>query len=94
MSTTPQPPDQSGDQIQHQQTSNIHVHGPAPVYVVNAEKNGLAVAGFVLSIISLVLAWTILVAAICWILAVVFSAVDLNAANNNGKPHRGLAIAV
>ena len=91
---TTQPSEQPDGHAQHsQQTSNVHFHGTAPVYVVQAEKNGLAVAGFVLSLVSLVLAWTILVAGICWILAVVFSAVGLHAANTKGKPHRGLAIA-
>lgn len=85
---------QPDGQAQHsQQTSGVHFHGTAPVYVVQAEKNGLAVAGFVLSLVSLFLSWTILVAGICWVLAVVFSAVGLHAANTKGKPHRGLAIA-
>ena len=91
---TTQPSEQPDGHAQHaQQTSNVHFHGTAPVYVVLAKKNGLAVAGFVLSLVSLFLSWTILVAGICWVLAVVFSAVGLHAANTQGKPHRGLAIA-
>lgn len=90
---TTQPSGQPDGHAQHsQQTSGVHFHG-TPVYLVRAEKNGLAVAGFVLSLVSLFLSWTILVAGICWVLAVVFSAVGLHAANTQGKPHRGLAIA-
>lgn len=91
---TTQPSGQPEGHAQHsQQISGVQFHGSAPVYVVQAEKNGLAVAGFVLSLVSLFLSWTILVAGICWVLAVVFSAVGLHAANTKGKPHRGLAIA-
>ena len=89
-----QPSGQPEGHAQHsQQTSSVHFHGAAPVYVVHVEKNGLAVAGFVLSLVALFLAWTIVVGAILWVLAVVFSAVGLHAANTRGKPHRGLAIA-
>ena len=53
--------------------------------------NGLAVAGFVLSLVALIPIpfWGI----IPWILAVTFSSIGLSRANNHGLPHRGLAIA-
>lgn len=55
--------------------------------------NGLAVAGFVLSILALILCWLSLIDLIFVIPAIVFSAIGLGRANKQGRPHRGLAIA-
>lgn len=55
--------------------------------------NGLAVAGFVLSIIALILCWLSLIDLIFVIPAIVFSAIGLQRATKQGRPHRGLAIA-
>ena len=58
-----------------------------------APGNGMAVAGFVLSIIGLILCWLSLIDLIFVIPAIVFSAIGLRRANRQGRPHRGLAIA-
>ena len=55
--------------------------------------NGLAVAGFVLSILGLILCWLSLIDLIFVLPAIVFSALGLQRANKKGRPHRGLAIA-
>ena len=60
--------------------------GPAP-------GNGMAVAGFVLSLMSLVLSLAPVLNIIPWILAVTFSWLGVSRANDQGRPHRGLAIA-
>ena len=73
-------------------TSNVHLHGVAPVHVVPA-GNGIAVAGFVMSLVALCLSWLPFVNFVCWVLAVVFSAVGLSKALNHSCPHKGLAIA-
>jgi len=54
--------------------------------------NGLAIAGMVLAICAVVLAWLPVVNFICWILGLIFSAVGLKNANR-GAPYRGMAIA-
>ena len=53
----------------------------------------MAIAGFVLSLVSIVLFWIPFVNLILWVLAIVFSAVGLSKANKENRPHRGLAIA-
>ena len=72
------------------QTSNIHIHGAA---VVQAPGNGMAVAGFVMTLVALVLFWIPGLNVICWILGVVFSAVGWHRASKHNLPHKGLAIA-
>lgn len=54
--------------------------------------NGLAIAGMVLAICAVVLAWLPVVNFVCWILGLIFSAVGLKNANR-GAPYRGMAIA-
>lgn len=66
---------------------------PPTPYAVSQPGNGLAVAGFVLSIVAAVFFWVIFFNAICWILGLVFSSIGLSRANKQGLPHRGLAIA-
>lgn len=70
----------------------------APQGDVNAgfakqQGNGLAITGFVLSLISLILCWLIFIDLIFIIPAIVFSAVGLRKANQERRPHGGLAIA-
>lgn len=55
-------------------------------------SNGLAIAGMVLAICAVVLAWLPVANFICWILGLIFSAVGLKNANR-GAPYRGMAIA-
>lgn len=55
--------------------------------------NGMAVAGFVLSILALILCWLSLIDLIFVLPAIVFSAIGLRRANRQNRPHRGLAIA-
>ena len=55
--------------------------------------NGMAVAGFVLSIIALILCWLSLIDLIFVLPAIVFSAIGLRRANRQNRPRRGLAIA-
>ena len=73
-------------------TSNVHLHGVAPVNVVPA-GNGMAVSGFVMSLVAVLLVWLPFVNFVCWVLAVVFSAVGFSQSRNRGLPHGGLAIA-
>ena len=53
----------------------------------------MAIAGFVLSLVSIVLFWIPFVNFLLLVLAIVFSAVGLSKANKENRPHRGLAIA-
>lgn len=55
--------------------------------------NGMAVAGFVLSILALILCWLSLIDLVFILPAIVFSAIGLRRANKQARPHRGLAIA-
>jgi len=55
--------------------------------------NGMAVAGFVLSILALILCWLSLIDLIFVVPAIVFSAIGLRRSNRQARPHRGLAIA-
>ncbi len=57
------------------------------------QGNGMAVAGFVLALCSVVLFWFPAVNFLCWVLGIVFSAIGLKRANDHGLPNRGLAIA-
>lgn len=66
---------------------------PPPPYAAVQPGNGLAIAGFVLSIVAAVFFWVPFFNAICWILGLVFSSIGLSRANKQGLPHRGLAIA-
>ena len=59
----------------------------------NGPGNGLAVAGFVCSLVSLVMFWVPGFNFIVWILGIVFSGIGLSRSNKQGAPHRGLAIA-
>ncbi len=61
--------------------------GPPP------QGNGLAIAGFVCSLVSIVIFWLPGVNFITWVLGIVFSSVGLNRSNKQNLPHRGLAIA-
>jgi len=53
----------------------------------------MAVAGFVLSILALILSWLSLIDLIFLIPAIVFSAIGLRRANRHGGTYRGLAIS-
>lgn len=53
----------------------------------NGERNGLAIAGFVCGILSLIFL------PFMSVLAIIFSAIGLSRSNRYGAPHRGLAIA-
>lgn len=55
--------------------------------------NGLAVAGFVCALVSLVMFWVPGFNFIVWVLGIVFSGIGLSRANKQDAPHRGLAIA-
>ena len=59
----------------------------------NTDKNGMAIAGFVLSLAAWLFALAPPLAFILWVLAVVFSGIGLSRAMNEGRPHKGLAIA-
>jgi len=61
--------------------------------VVSQKGNGMAVAGFVLALCSVVLFWFPGVNFIAWVLGIVFSGLGLSKANKEGMPYRGLAIA-
>ena len=54
--------------------------------------NGMAIAGFVLSLCAVALFWVPFPNIVAWILGVTFSAIGLKRANR-GAPYRGLAIA-
>lgn len=55
--------------------------------------NGLAVAGFVCSLCTILFVWTILPVPILWICGLVFSGIGLHRSLKHGLPSRGLAIA-
>ncbi len=58
-----------------------------PIYVNVPQKNNLGLAGFILSIIAIVLCWIPFLGQILWLLGVVFSAIGIF------KNPRGFAIA-
>lgn len=58
-----------------------------------AATNGMAVAGFVLALSAWLLAWTLFMGFICWVLGCVFSAIGLHRHMNEGRGRKGLAIA-
>ncbi|MDE0654855.1 MAG: RDD family protein [bacterium] len=64
----------------------------APV-AVQTQGNGLAIAGFVISILALLLSFVPALDLILVVLAIVFSTIGLRRANKQARPHRGLAIA-
>ena len=69
---------------------HVHTHYPQST----STSNGIAVAGFVCSILSLCLFWLIGVNFILWVLGIVFSAVGLSKANKMpGATNRGLSVA-
>ena len=51
----------------------------------------MAVAGFVLSLVSLIPIPILNI--VFWVLAVTFSSIGLSRSNTQGRPHRGLAVA-
>lgn len=55
--------------------------------------NGLAIGGFVVSIVALILSFVSVLDLVFIVPAIVFSAVGLRRANSQGRPHRRLAIA-
>ena len=65
----------------------------SPHMVVRPAGNGMAVAGFVLSLCSVVFFWAPVLNFIMWVLGIVFSGIGLSRSNKMGLPHRGLAIA-
>ena len=68
--------------------------GAAPAQVAGQPPgNGLAIAGFVISIVALILCFISVFDLIFIVPAIVFSAIGLSKANKQGRPHRGLAIA-
>ena len=67
-------------------------HRQQPGATPDAPGNGMAIAGFVLSLCAVALFWVPFPNFIAWILGVTFSAIGLKRANR-GAPHRGLAIA-
>lgn len=66
---------------------------PQPHLGTPPQGNGMAVTGFICSLVSIVLFWVPFLNFIVWILGIVFSAVGLNKANKHQLPYRGLAIA-
>ncbi len=73
---------------------NVSVSGISQVGAQPAGRsNGLAVAGFVCSLVALVMFWVPGLNFILWVLGIVFSAIGLSAARRHAAPHRGLAIA-
>ncbi len=67
---------------------------PAPTPGGPAQQgNGLAIAGFVCALVSVVLFWAPGINFVLWALGIVFSAIGLSRANKRQAPHRGLAIA-
>lgn len=58
-----------------------------PIYVNVPEKNNLGLAGFIMSIIAIVLCWIPILGQILWLLGVVFSAIGIF------KKPKGFAIA-
>lgn len=58
-----------------------------PIYVNVPEKNNLGLAGFIMSIIAILLCWIPILGQILWLLGVVFSAIGIF------KKPRGFAIA-
>ena len=72
---------------------NDNYPAPQPYGNPSAQGNGLAVAGFVCSLLAVVLFWFPGVNFVLWVLGLVFSSVGLNRSNKLNLPHRGLAIA-
>lgn len=66
---------------------------PQPYGGPTAGGNGLAIAGFVCSLVAIVMFWFPGVNFITWVLAIVFSSIGLNRSNKLNLPHRGLAIS-
>ena len=67
---------------------------PAPLPSGPAQQgNGLAIAGFVCALVSVVLFWAPGINFALWVCGIVFSAIGLSRANKRQAPHRGLAIA-
>ena len=71
--------------------ADVGTRYPAATGAGSTEGNGMAVAGFVLSLAAFIP--IPFLNFICWILAVVFSSIGLRRANKQGRPRRGLAIA-
>ena len=84
--TTSSPESGRGTQAAAGASAVVHVTAPG-----RAPGNGLAVAGFVLSLVM----WIPIpfLNVVLWVLAVTFSSIGLSRANKRGLPHRGLAIA-
>ncbi len=59
----------------------------------NDNTNGMATAGFVLALVTLMFFWLPVVGWTTWLLGLVFSAVGLSQAGSRGGAGRGLAIA-
>ena len=57
------------------------------------QGNGMAITGFVLSLISLALCWVVIFNLVLIIPAIVFSAVGWSQANKQRRPNGGLAVA-
>lgn len=95
---------QAGDQDLPRQT-NVHSAQPPAgqniTVTVGADgrmttppqSNGMAVAGFILALCSVVLFWTPVVNFVLWILGIVFSAQGMKRAKELGAPNGGLAKA-
>ncbi|HUY09185.1 MAG TPA: DUF4190 domain-containing protein [Candidatus Dormibacteraeota bacterium] len=81
-----QPPSQA------QPTQGPLTQAPAAFATVGQQGNGLAVAGFVLGITSVIFCWWGIFALVQVILAITFSAIGRGHAKQ-GAPHRGLATA-
>lgn len=66
---------------------------PGPMFVaVPQPGNGLAVAGMILGITSIIFCWLGLLALLQIVLALTFSSIGINAASR-GAPHKGMAVA-
>lgn len=63
------------------QMNNMNMNGAN-----QQNQNGLAIAGFVCSLVGLFLGFVA-------VLGIIFSAIGLSKSNNQGAPHRGMAIA-
>ena len=57
------------------------------------QGNGMAISGFVLSIISLVFCWVVIYNLVVIVPALVFSAIGMRKANRERRPHGGIAVA-
>lgn len=68
------------------------IQAPSSVPTMGQQGNGLAVAGMVLGITSVIFCWWGIFSLAQWVLAITFSAIGISHANR-GAAHKGMATA-